>query len=198
MKWVIFLLIVFFIFLILSQLFLKYIQHVVEGMEDNSNFITTPTTAISLNAPPSTGTSNLATVTIPATLVSNNSVSPSISPSSINATSIDASSVNTTNPSYMPYNSTSENVLSFVEQNANNISYLKNKMDTLYKEVQDISGNVTLLNGSTAQIGKVSDVINETQAAIPTSPPEVSGMSQPPSTISSVTDYANRFITPSE
>ena len=183
MKWVIFLLIAFFIFLILSQLFLKYIEHVVEGMEDGST--TTPS-------------ANLATVTIPATLVSNNSVSPSISPSSINATTIDASSVNTNNPSYMQYTSTSENVIPFVEQYANNISYLKNKMDTLYQQVQDISGNVTLLNGTTAQIGEVSNVISQTQSAIPTSPPEVSGMSQPPSTISSVTDYANKFINPSE
>jgi methyl-accepting chemotaxis protein len=187
MKWVIFILIVFFIVLIFSQVFLRYLEKVVEGLE---NVDTTTTSGSSINTLPSSSTPTTST---------GNSISPSVSSSSINNSSIvgcsiGGSNINSVNPSYMPYNSTSENLASFVEQNANNISFLKTKMDTLYQQVQDISGNVSVLNGTTSQIGKVSDVITQTQAAIPTSPPKVSGTSQSPETIDKLTDLSNSLI----
>jgi hypothetical protein len=94
----------------------------------------------------------------------------------------------------MPYTSTSESLVSFIEQNANNIAYLKTKMDSLYSQVQDISGNTTVLNNSSSQISKVSDVINQTQSSLPVSPPKVSGTSQSPNTINSLTNYSNSLI----
>lgn len=182
MKWVIYILIFFFLFLIFSQLFLAHFEKIVEGLQSNST--STPSS------------SNIATVTIPATVVtsSSSSVSPSSSTSGINATTINASSINSTNPSYMPYTSTSEGLVSFVEQNANNIAYLKTQLDSLYNQVQDISGNTTVLNNSTSQISKVGNVITQTQSALPTSPPTVSGTSQPSSTINSLTNLSNSLI----
>jgi len=187
MKWVIYFLILFFIFLIISQIFLAHFETVVEGLQSNSNS--------SSNSSSNSTTTGFATVTLPATVVSNtSSVSPASSSSSINASTINASSINSTNPSYMPYTSNSENLVTFVEQNANNIAYLKTKVDSLYSQVQDVSGNVTTLNGSTAQIGKVNDVITKTQTSLNTSPPKVSGTSQSPSTINSVSNYASGLL----
>jgi hypothetical protein len=67
-------------------------------------------------------------------------------------------------------------------------------MDNLYQQVQDISGNVSILSNSTGQIGKVNDVINKTQSSLTTSPPKVTGTSQTPATISSVSNYANSLV----
>lgn len=179
MKSVIWLLIIFFIVLILWEIFLAHF--IVEGLENNTSV---------------SPTGGVATVSIPANINSVTTISPSptISSSSINATTINASSVNSTNPSYLPYTSPSENIVSFVEQNANNVSYLKNKMDNLYQQVQDISGNISILNNSTSQIGKVNEVINKTQASLPVSPPKVTGTSQSPSNMNTITNYANSLV----
>jgi methyl-accepting chemotaxis protein len=98
----------------------------------------------------------------------------------------------------MPYNSSSVNLVTFVEQNANNISYLKNKMDTLYQEVQDISGNMTSmqtkLSSQSSQLGKVNDVVNKAQTSMPTTPPNVTGTSQTPATTAKVTNMASNLV----
>lgn len=197
MKSVIYLLIIFFIVLILWEIFLAHF--IVEGMDNSTsttNVYPTNTSNSTLN---SIDTLNQAILSQGATGATGPSgtitPAPSVSSSSINSSTINASSVNTTNPSYLPYTSTSQSSVSFVEQNANNISFLKNKMDNLYQQVQDISGNVSILSNSTAQIGKVNNVINTTQSSLTTSPPTVSGTSQPQSTLDSASSYANSLVT---
>lgn len=119
-----------------------------------------------------------------------NVVSPTTS-----TTTINASAINSDNIAYIPYTSTSEAVPSLVGQNTNNILYLKEKMDNLYQQVQDISGNITNIdnkaNLSASQSTHVNSIITQAQSAMPKTPPKVTGTSQTPKTISDLTGYAS-------
>lgn len=169
-------LIIFFLLLILYQIFLANIERVVEGMETAGDTSTKDATTVKK-------------VTVPANVVSSNIISPP-HPTTINATNI-----NSINPSYMPYSSNSENILSFVEQNANNISFLKNNLDNLYQQVQDISGNMTTIDNkvdaTSSRATQVNSILDQAQSAMPKSPPKVKGTSQSPKTLAQVTSIAS-------
>ena len=183
MTGVIYFLIIFFLLLILSQIFLAYVEKVTEGMEtaSTSTSSTPVTTGTTKSATTTSGTTKSGTTT---------SGTTTSSPPTINAASI-----NSTNPSYMPYTSNSENILTFIEQNANNISFLKNQYDNLYQQVLDISGNMTNIDNkatlSSKQATQVNSIVSQAQAAMPTSPPKVTGTSQSPQTTAQVTSYAS-------
>lgn len=111
-----------------------------------------------------------------ATTTTKNVIAPTTS-----ATTINASAINSDNIAYLPYTSTSESVPSLVGQNTNNILYLKEKMDNLFQQVQDISGNLTSVNtvqgSQAAQFGKVNNVVSAAQSKIQSLPtPQVKGL----------------------
>jgi hypothetical protein len=111
-----------------------------------------------------------------ATTTTNNVIAPTAS-----ATTINASAINSGNIAYVPYTSTSESVPSLVGQNTNNILYLKEKMDNLFQQVQDVSGNLTSVNtvqsSQAAQFGKVNNVVSAAQNKIQQLPtPQVKGL----------------------
>ena len=172
-------LIIFFLFLIIYQLFLAYSNSFVEGLTNNTS-TTTPSTTTPSTTTPSTTTPSTTTpsTTTPSTsgtgsvTTATTSVSPSTSSSSINtsSTNINAAAINSDNIAYQPYTSTSQTIPSLVGQNTNNILYLKTNFDNLFQQVQDISGNLTAVSNvqtsQSSQMGKVSDVVNQTQTQI--------------------------------
>ena len=83
-------------------------------------------------------------------------------------------STSTTSSSYQPYDQT--NALILAQQNAGNIEYLKQQLTEikgLYKEVEDISGNVVIIGQQVQQIAQAqSDYATQN---LPSSPPIITG-----------------------
>ena len=126
--------------------------------------------------PSSSSTSGTTGNVTTATTTTNNVIAPAASASTINA-----SAINSGNIAYIPYTSTSESVPSLVGQNTNNILYLKEKMDNLFQQVQDVSGNLTSVNtvqsSQAAQFGKLNNVVSAAQSKIQQLPtPQVKGL----------------------
>ena len=203
MTGLIYFLILFFIFLISYQLFLAYFSGYLEGLTNNtaSTTPTKPTTTTTTTQPTTTTTttkpsSTITTSTKPTTSTTSTTTTSTTSKGNIttadtttkdviapttSVTTINASAINSDNIVYIPYTSTSESVPSLVGQNTNNILYLKEKMDNLFQQVQDISGNLTSVNtvqsSQASQFGKVNNVVSAAQSKIQQLPtPQVKGL----------------------
>jgi len=178
MSGLIYFLILFFIFLISYQLFLAYFSGYLEGLTNNTASASATTTT-STTTPPSTSTPPSSTSK--GTITTANTTTQNVIDPTTSVTTINASAINSDNIAYIPYTSTSESVSSLVGQNTNNILYLKEKMDNLFQQVQDISGNLTSVNtvqtSQASQFGKVNNVVSAAQSKIQQlPPPQVKGL----------------------
>jgi len=184
MTGLIYFLIIFFIFLISYQVFLAYFSGCIEGLANNTSTTTTTTSTSSKKPTPIANgvstSSNTSKTPVGKVTTSTGTTSNAVTPTTSSST-INASAINSDNIAYKPYTSTSESVPSLVGQNVNNILYLKEKVDSLFQQVQDISGNVTGVNNvqnvQAAQYGKTNEIIKSAQSNIQNiQTPTVSGL----------------------
>uniref|UniRef100_A0A6C0B1E2 Uncharacterized protein n=1 Tax=viral metagenome TaxID=1070528 RepID=A0A6C0B1E2_9ZZZZ len=88
---------------------------------------------------------------------------------------MESDSTNTSTSTYQDYDTKSDPLI-LAQQNAGNIEYLKQQITTLLKldkQVQDISGNVTVLNDQVAGLAKAQ--ADASQQLVGSTPLTVSG-----------------------